>query len=77
VVQPAEHLRVRADVESREVEEGEQVAVADVEEEVRRAGIVAVLDQLGEGEAEDVLVEAHRPLDVVREERDVVHAAGR
>src|SRR3954454_3126791 len=34
VVQPAEHLGVRADGQAREVEEGEQVAVADVEEEV-------------------------------------------
>src|SRR3954451_19023406 len=37
VVQAAEHLGVGADVQAREVEESEQVAVADVEEEVRGA----------------------------------------
>ena len=76
VVQPAEHLGVRADVEAGEVEEGEQVAVADVEEEVRGAGVVAVLDQLGQREAEHVLVEADGPLDVAADQRGVVQAAG-
>ena len=76
VVQPAEHLGVRPDVEAREVEEGEQVAVADVEEEVRRAGVVAVLDQLGQREPEHVLVEADGPLDVAADQRGVVQAAG-
>ena len=61
----AQDLGVRAQVETGEVEEGEQVAVADVEEEVRRALVVAVLEQLGQGEPEQVLVEADRPLDVV------------
>src|SRR4051794_26331466 len=37
VVEAAEHLRVRSDVETGQVEEGERVAIADVEEEVRRA----------------------------------------
>ena len=58
VVQAAEDLGVGADVEAGEVEERQQVAVADVEEEVRGARVVAVLDQLGEREAEHVLVEA-------------------
>jgi hypothetical protein len=75
VVQAAEHLGVRADVQAGEVEEGEQVAVADVEEEVRGAGVVAVLDQLGQREAEHVLVEAHGPLDVAADQRGVVQAA--
>src|SRR3954464_11742699 len=35
VVQAAEHLGVRADVQAREVEERDEVAVADVEEEMR------------------------------------------
>jgi hypothetical protein len=34
VVQPAQHFGVRADVEARKAEEGQQVVVADVEEEV-------------------------------------------
>ena len=75
VVQPAEHLGVRADVQPGEVEEGQQVAVADVEEEVRRTGVVAVLDQLGEREAEHVLVEADRRLDVAADQRGVVQPA--
>ena len=64
------------DVQAGEVEEGQQVAVADVEEEVRGAGVVAVLDQLGQREAEHVLVEADRPLDVAADQRGVVQAAG-
>ena len=77
VVQPAQDFGVGPEVETREVEEGEQIAVADVEEEVRGAGIVAVLDQLGEREAEQVLVEADGPLDVAADQRRVVQAAGR
>src|SRR4051794_6777100 len=75
VVQPAEDLGVGADVEAGEVEEGQQVAVADVEEEVRGPGVVPVLDQLGEREAEHVLVEADCPLDVAADQRGVVQAA--
>src|SRR3954452_4743984 len=75
VVQPAEHLGVGADVQAGEVEEREQVAVADVEEEVRGAGVVAVLDQLGQREAEHVLIEADGPLDVAADQRRVVQAA--
>ena len=76
VVQPAEHLGVGPEVEAGEVEEREQVAVADVEEEVGRALVVAVLEQLGERELEQVLVEADRPLDVGAEQRDVVRRRG-
>src|SRR3954466_9119455 len=75
VVQAAEHLGVGADVQAGEVEEGGEVAVADVEEEMRGARIVAVLDQLGQREAEHVLVEAHRRLDVAADQRGVVQAA--
>src|SRR3954454_18643813 len=76
VVQPAEHLGVGADVQAGEVEEGQQIAVADVEEEVRGAGVVAVLDQLGQREAQHVLVEADCPLDVATDQRGVVQTAG-
>ncbi len=76
VVQAAEHLGVRTEVEAGEVEEGEQVLVADVEEEVRRARVVAVLDQLGEREAEEALVEGDGPLDVAADQGGVVQAAG-
>ena len=52
VVQPTQHLLVRTNVQTREIEEGKEIAIADVEEKVRRAGIVAVLDQLGQRELE-------------------------
>ncbi len=77
VVEPAEHLRVVAEVEPREVEEGEEVAVADVEEEVRRALVVAVLEQLGERELEEILIERDGRLDVSGQQCDVVHTARR
>src|SRR3954454_13823357 len=76
VVQAAEHLGVGAAVQAGEVEEGDEVAVADVEEEVRGARVVAVLDQLGQREAEHVLVEAHGRLDVAADQRGVVQTAG-
>ena len=74
---PAEHLLVGADVEAGEVEEGQQVAVADVEEEVVAAGVVAVLEDLRQRELEQLLVEAHRALDVGAHQREVVQPAGR
>ena len=75
VLQRADRLLVRLVLVAGEVEEAEQVAVAEVEEEVARAGVVAVLDQLDEREAEEVLVEADRLLDVLADERGVVDAA--
>ena len=48
VVQPAEDLLVRALIEAGKAEERQQVVIADVEEEMRRAGIVTVLDQFGQ-----------------------------
>ena len=53
----------------------EHVAVADVEEEVRRARVVAVLEQLDEREADELLVEADRRLGIGADQREVVHAA--
>src|SRR3954470_16289603 len=77
VVQPAEDLGVAAHLQAREVEEGQQVAVPDVEEEVRGPGVVAVLDQLGERKAQHVLVEAHGPLHVAADQCRVVQPARR
>nr|WP_232303538.1 hypothetical protein [Pseudofrankia sp. DC12] len=57
MVQAAENPGVRAEVETAEVGEGDQAAVADVEEEVRRAGVAAVLDQLGQRELQQPLVD--------------------
>src|SRR6266487_2101600 len=76
VVQPAEHLGVGAEVQPWEVEEGEEVAVADVEEEVVGASVVTVLEDVGERELEHPLVEPDGPLDVRGEQGDVVHAPG-
>ena len=74
MVQAAEHLGVRTEVESGQVEEGEQVAVADVEEEVVGAGVVAVLEDLGQGELQDALVELDGPSYVGADQREVVQA---
>ena len=51
--------------------------MADVEEEVRAALVVTVLEQLGERELEEILVEADGPLDVGAQQRHVVHAPSR
>src|SRR5262245_41491761 len=59
---------------AREVREPEQVAVADVEEEVAGTRVVAVLHQLDQGEAEKLLVELDRLLHVAADQRQVVHA---
>ena len=48
VVRPAEDLLVGALIEAGKAEERQQVVIADVEEEMRRAGIVTVLDQFGQ-----------------------------
>src|SRR5690606_33453433 len=72
----AEHLAVGRQGQSGQVEEGEGVAVAEVEEEVRRAGVVAVLEHLDQGEAEQAVVELDGALDVTADQGDVVHATG-
>ena len=59
-----------------EIEEAEQVAVADVEEEVARPGVVPVLHELHEGETQRLLVEPDGLLDVAADQREVVDAAG-
>jgi hypothetical protein len=76
VVQAAEDLGVGAEVEAGEVEERQQVAVADVEEEVAGPGIITVLDDLGQRELQDPAVEADRPLHVRAEQRGVMDTAG-
>jgi hypothetical protein len=76
VVQAAEDLGVRAEVKPGEVEEGQQVAVPDVEEEVVGPLVVAVLDDLGQRELQNPLVEADRPLHVGTQQGGVVNAAG-
>ena len=64
VLDAAEPFRHRLEAEAGEVEEGEHVAVADVEEEVRLTFVVTVLEQLDQREADQVLIEADRALGV-------------
>ena len=61
MLDPAEGLVELGVLVAGEVEEGEHVAVADVEEQVRAALVVAVLEELHEREPEQVLVEGDRP----------------
>jgi len=63
-MEPAEHLGVGTESEVGEVEEGDGIAVADVEEEMVGAAVVTVLEELDQGEAEQILVEADGLLDV-------------
>src|SRR6476646_6819685 len=52
VVQAPEHLGVLSEVQAGEVEERQEVPVADVEEEMGRTLVVAILEQLGERKLE-------------------------
>src|SRR5439155_11629832 len=56
VLQRTDRLLVGLVIVTREVEEAEQVPVAEVEEEVARPGVVTVLDEFDEREAEQLLV---------------------
>ena len=64
MVQATEHLGVGAKIQARQVEEGDHVAVTKVEEKVGGSGIVPILEHVGQGELQHVLVEAHRPFDI-------------
>src|SRR5262245_23288459 len=74
VLHPADGLGERRVLMAREVEEPQQVAVADVEEEVAGTGVVAVLHQLDQREAEELLVELDRLLHVPADQGQVVHS---
>ena len=74
MVRPAEHLGIRPKVQTGEVEEGQEVTVADVEEEVVRALVVPILEDLGQRELQHLLVELHGPLDVRAQHGEVVQA---
>ncbi len=73
VLYAADRLAERGVIVTREVEKTKQVVVADVEEEVTRTDIIAVLDKLDKGESEELLVEADRLLDVTANQREVVY----
>src|SRR5262249_44313926 len=57
-----------------EIEEAEQVVVADVEEEVIGALVIAVLNQFDERAAEELLVELDRLLRVAADQRQVMYS---
>src|SRR5439155_10994463 len=59
----------------RKVEEGEQVPVSEVMEEVSRTLQVPILKQLHQWEAEDLAVELDGALDVGADQRQMVKAA--
>ena len=75
VVHPADRLAGCRHRVLGKVEEGQQVSVADVEEEVRRARQIPVLEELDQGEPEDLRVELDGALDVGADQGKVVHAA--
>jgi V8-like Glu-specific endopeptidase len=77
VVEVPERLPVRPQVKTGEVEERQQVSVADVEEEVARPRIVPVAEDLGQRELQQSLVELDRLLDIGADERGVVDTARR
>ena len=64
VVVPAKHLGVLLQTKAWEVKERKRIAVADVEKEVGRAVVVPVLEEFGQRELEEVLVELDRPDDI-------------
>src|SRR5690349_10557887 len=68
VLDPTEGLVELGVLVAGEVEEREEVPVPDVEEEVRAALVVAVLEDLDEREPEQVLVEGDRRVDVGADE---------
>lgn len=76
MVVPAQHLHVRLQVETGEIEVGEGVAMADVEEEVGAALVVAVLEHLDEREAQHAVVEQDGALDVAADHRHMMYATG-
>jgi hypothetical protein len=76
-MEAAEDFGVLPQIQAREIEEGQQIAVAHIEEEVRRTPVVAILEQLSERELEHVLIERDGPLDVTRQKGKVVQTPGR
>ena len=77
MVQTTENLCVRTQIEAREVEERQQVAVSDIEEEMVGTLVVAILKDLSKRELEHILIEADSPFHVSAKHRDMVYAASR
>ena len=77
VMKAPEDLAVLPEVEPGEIEVRQVIAVTDIEEEVGRAPVVPILEELGEGELEEVLVEVDSPFDIAREQGEVMKTPGR
>jgi iron complex transport system ATP-binding protein len=75
VLHAAEAFGCGFEAKAREVKEPEQGVVAQVEEEVGRPRVVAVLDQLDQRKPEQALVERDGLLDVAADQRGVMDAA--
>src|SRR5215831_7587847 len=77
VLDAPETLDARPQPQAREIEERQKVVVANVEEQVRRALVVPIFHQLDQREAEELLIELDRLLDVAADQRHVVDATRR
>jgi hypothetical protein len=73
-MQAAKYLGVGPKVEARQIEEREAVPITDIEEEMRRALIVPVLEHIGKRETKKVLVEPDGALDIGDKQRHMMHA---
>ena len=70
-----EHFGVLTQAQAGKVEERQRVAVSGVEEEMGPADLVTGLEQVGQRELEQTLVERDRPNDVRRDQGLMMHAA--
>jgi hypothetical protein len=77
VMQTAENLAVVPEVKAGEVEVGQIVALADVEEEVSGSPIVPVLEQFDQREFEKVLVEGDGPFHIAAQESEMMQTPRR
>src|SRR5262249_2683587 len=77
VMEAPEYLLVRAQVQPWKIEESNGVAMANIKEEVRRALVIAVLKDIGQGKFQQSLVELYGPLHVGAEQCHMVYAARR
>jgi hypothetical protein len=77
VMESPEHFTVGPEIKTGEVEVGQVVAVADVEEEMGGAAVVPILEEFDQGKLEEILVEPNGPFDIAAEHREVMQASGR
>src|SRR5262245_15264813 len=76
VMQPSEDLLIRIQVQPWKVEEGNGIAVSNIEEKVCRPLVIAILEDVGQGEFQKVLIKLDGPLYIRTEQGNMVHHAG-